>query len=55
MFAVWVVVDYQRALRRFAQATARAKDADGQDLQAVCSMNSSVDSLSPSCGWRQVR
>ncbi len=55
LFAVWVVVDYQRALRRFAQATARAKDADGQDLQAVCSMNSSVDSLSPSCGWRQVR
>jgi phosphatidylglycerophosphate synthase len=35
LFAVWVVVDYQRALRRFAQATARDKDADGQDLQAV--------------------
>ncbi|CAH2801617.1 MAG: CDP-alcohol phosphatidyltransferase family protein [uncultured Caballeronia sp.] len=35
LFAVWIVVDYQRALRRFAQATARAKDADGQDLQAV--------------------
>ncbi|SAL57782.1 CDP-alcohol phosphatidyltransferase family protein [Caballeronia udeis] len=35
LFAVWVVVDYQRALRCFAQATARAKDADGQDLQAV--------------------
>lgn len=35
LFAVWVVVDYQRALRRFALATARAKDADGQDLQAV--------------------
>ncbi|SOE57798.1 Phosphatidylglycerophosphate synthase [Burkholderia sp. D7] len=35
LFAVWVVVDYQRALRRFAQATVRAKDADGKDLQAV--------------------
>jgi phosphatidylglycerophosphate synthase len=37
LFAVWVVVDYQRALRRFARATAGNKDPDGQDqdLQAV--------------------
>ena len=37
LFAVWVVVDYQRALRRVARATASEKDADGQDqdLQAV--------------------
>ena len=37
LFAVWVVVDYQRALRRVARATASDKDADGQDqdLQAV--------------------
>ena len=37
LFAVWVVVDYQRALRRVARATALNKDADGQDqdLQAV--------------------
>ena len=38
LFAVWVVVDYQRVLRRVARNTAsnaRDKDADGQDLQAV--------------------
>jgi phosphatidylglycerophosphate synthase len=37
LFAVWVVVDYQRAVRRFTRATALNKDADGQDqdLQAV--------------------
>jgi len=37
LFAVWVVVDYQRALRRVARATASDKDPDGQDqdLQAV--------------------
>ena len=38
LFAVWVVVDYQRVVRRVARNTAsnaRNKDADGQDLQAV--------------------
>jgi hypothetical protein len=35
LFAVWVVADYQRALRRSAQVVVRNKDADGQDLQAV--------------------
>ena len=37
LFAIWVVVDYQRSLRRFARVKARSKDADGQDqdLQAV--------------------
>jgi phosphatidylglycerophosphate synthase len=35
LFAVWVVVDYQRALRRFALATARGKDTNGQDLRAI--------------------
>jgi phosphatidylglycerophosphate synthase len=37
LFAVWVVVDYQRALRRAARATASNKDTDAQDqdLQAV--------------------
>ena len=37
LFAVWVVVDYKRAVRRFARATAGNKDTDGQDqdLQAV--------------------
>jgi phosphatidylglycerophosphate synthase len=35
VFAAWVVVDYQRALRRRAQVVVPNKDADGQDLQAV--------------------
>jgi phosphatidylglycerophosphate synthase len=35
LFAVWVVLDYQRALRRSAQVVVRNKDTDGQDLQAV--------------------
>jgi phosphatidylglycerophosphate synthase len=34
LFAVWVVVDYQRALRR-TRGTPPNKDADGQDLQTV--------------------
>ncbi|SAL13482.1 CDP-alcohol phosphatidyltransferase family protein [Caballeronia sordidicola] len=35
LFAVWVVVDYQRVVRRVARSTTSSKDADGQDLQAV--------------------
>jgi phosphatidylglycerophosphate synthase len=38
LFAVWVVVDYQRMVRRVARSTSPKtpnKDADGQDLQAV--------------------
>jgi phosphatidylglycerophosphate synthase len=46
LFAVWVVVDYQRVVRRIARNTALGtarsavrsgpnKDADGQDMQAV--------------------
>ena len=34
-FALWVVVDHQRALRRCARAMVRSKDTDGQDLRAV--------------------
>jgi phosphatidylglycerophosphate synthase len=35
LFAVWVVIDYQRVVRRTARGTPPDKDADGQDLQAV--------------------
>jgi phosphatidylglycerophosphate synthase len=36
LFAVWVVIDYQRVLRRSARGAPPNKDADGQeDLQAV--------------------
>jgi phosphatidylglycerophosphate synthase len=36
LFAIWVVIDYQRVLRRSERGTPPDKDADGQeDLQAV--------------------
>jgi hypothetical protein len=35
LFAVWVVIDYQRALREVVRVTPGNDASDGQDMQAI--------------------
>jgi hypothetical protein len=35
VFAVWVLIDYQRIVRQGTKRVAPSKDAEGQDFQAV--------------------